>query len=321
MNHGVFCISLDVEKYWGVHDVCSFEEASTFSQVDAITEKMLSLFQRYEIHATWATVGLLTYDSIGSLLKEKLEAIPYDNPAYSPFPLYSEVYSKANEMLLVGLDVLPKIINDPHQEWASHTFSHFYCLEPGVTEVDFKKDCQRMEQIARERGHVFKSIVFPRNQVNKDCLNVCADHQYLCYRGNQPNLFWKNSAYSGESFFKKAGRYIDAYFKFSRTKRFRPDQLENQGGLINIPASRFLRPYSGRPWLEKRKIRTIKKEMFQAARKKTIYHLWWHPHNFSKTPEIALSQLEELLAYATVLHEKFNFQSMNMGEIATYAKS
>jgi hypothetical protein len=281
---------------------------------------MLQLFSRYETHATWATVGLLNYANKKDLLAADFKAIPYEDTSYSPFPLTAEQLKEMEDPILFGGSIIDEILNTPNQEWASHTFSHFYCLEKGVSAKDFEADCAKMSAFGKERKYTFKSIVFPRNQVNETCLNICHSFGFSSYRGNQPNRFWKNSVYKKESILKKAGRYIDAYFKCSRTKRFKLNALPRQQGLVNIPASRFLRPYSGRIWLEKRKIRTIKKEMFRAARKKEIYHLWWHPHNFAVAPTIALNQLEELLAYANVLEKKFNFQSMNMGEIAEYVK-
>ena len=40
-----------------------------------------------------------------------------------------------------------------------------------------------------------------------------------------------------------------------------------------------------------------------------------------KVAEDLLDQIEELLAYQTILYKKFGFQSLNISEIATHAKS
>jgi hypothetical protein len=92
-------------------------------------------------------------------------------------------------------------------------------------------------------------------------------------------------------------------------------------GLLNIPANRFFRPHSGKSWLEKRKVKRIKREMLRAAQNETVYHLWWHPHNCTDQLQENFAQIEELLAYQLVLKEKFAFESLNMSEIAAYAKS
>lgn len=320
MENGVFCISLDYEKYWGISDVKNIEEAKDIMQVESIISKILILFRHYEIHATWSTVGLLAYPSIKSLLDENFEPIPYQNKDYSTFPINAQKYGDLDPDLLLGRTEILDIIDQPHQELASHTFSHYYCVEEGHSSAEFEKDCERMQQIARDLEIKWNSIVFPRNQVADDCLKISAEYGFRAYRGNQENRFWKNSSYEDESFFKKLGRVTDAYFKISKTNSFPIHELKSNKGLINIVANRFLRPYSGKKWLEKRKLKTIKNEMFKAARNHHVYHLWWHPHNFSANPKESLEQLEEILAYALVLHRKFNFKSMNMGEIAAYVK-
>ncbi|MGB1104681.1 MAG: polysaccharide deacetylase family protein [Crocinitomicaceae bacterium] len=289
--------------------------------VKDIIPDILVLFRQYEIHATWTTVGLLAYPNVQELLKENFPAIPYQNKAYSPFPITKDKYGDLDEELLLGKREIEDILKQKNQEIASHTFSHYYCVEEGHTTETFEEDCKRMETVGKTLDIDWKSIVFPRNQVAKDCLKVCAHYGYTAYRGNQENRFWKNSSYENESFFKKVGRVIDAYFKISKTKAYMINKLPVQLGVVNIPANRFLRPYSGKKWLEKRKVQVIKNEMFKAARKHQVYHLWWHPHNFSANPKESLEQLEEILAYALVLNKKFDFKFMNMGEIAAHVKN
>lgn len=58
-------------------------------------------------------------------------------------------------------------------------------------------------------------------------------------------------------------------------------------------------------------------EMLYAAKHGKIFHLWWHPHNFSTHTEKNIENLEKVLAYYEVLHDKYGFESMNMGEVAT----
>ena len=61
----------------------------------------------------------------------------------------------------------------------------------------------------------------------------------------------------------------------------------------------------------------MKKEMTVAAKKKKIYHLWWHPHNFGKDMDKNFEILEKLLAHFQVLRKKYNMQSLSMIEICT----
>lgn len=282
---------------------------------------MLNLFLRYDIHATWAIVGLLHYESIAALKRDKHQQIPYKNAHFSPFPLSAEKYGTFDPAVLLAPEMLEQIGKTTYQEIGSHTFSHFYCCEEGISVQDFDADCKQMEAVRQKIGCTFSSIVFPRNQVNAKLLPILNNYGIKAFRGNQENKFWKNSSFTSESFFKKLGRVTDAYFKNSTTKAYTLSTLKKENGLLNIPANRFFRPVTNWNWLEKRKIKRIKKEMFKAAKNGCIYHLWWHPHNFSTNTALAMLQLEEIFAYYHVLHQKFGFESLNMSEITANARN
>ena len=57
---GYFVISLDFELFWGMFDKHTIESYGEriVGEKTAIP-KMLALFSEYDIHATWATVGML----------------------------------------------------------------------------------------------------------------------------------------------------------------------------------------------------------------------------------------------------------------------
>ena len=69
MKQGIFIISLDFELNWGVHDVFPLERygENLLGAREAIP-RMLELFQRFDIHATWATVGMLYFENKKELL-------------------------------------------------------------------------------------------------------------------------------------------------------------------------------------------------------------------------------------------------------------
>lgn len=294
--------------------------ATSIDGVDLVVEKTLSLFKSYDIHATWAMVGLLHYNSIKELKRDNVgKVIPYKNALFSPFPLDEEKYLSFNPKLLLAKQSIEKILATNFQELASHTFSHLYCCEEGVAIADFEEDCQRMQTIGKEMNHHFSSIVFPRNQINDDALAVSNSFGITCYRGNQENKFWINSSYNEESLLKKVGRVSDAYFKNSKTKAYAISELKREKGLLNIPANRFFRPPTSYGILERQKVKRIKREMHTAAKNGQVYHLWWHPHNFSNKLDQALSQMEEIFLHYQMLNKKFGFQSLNMLEITENA--
>jgi len=314
LNNGALCISLDFEKYWGLHDLQDIREnVNDLAKVSAIVQRLLDMFQKYDIHCTWATVGLLNFDQLSTLQQEHSDLnIPYQNQRYSPFPIEKHQLDSVESNLFLGQDDIQKIKTADHQELASHTFSHYYCLEKGQTLSDFKKDLDNFENAINQK---VLSIVFPRNQVKKEYLKLCYEYGVRTYRGNQENHFWKNSDFESESIFKKIGRTADAYLKLTSDNFVNWKDLQTESGLINIPASRFLKPYHFPKMVEQLKIKRIKAQMTRAAKSKKIFHLWWHPHNFSKHTDHNFKQLEIILNHFKSLQNDYQFESLNMSEI------
>ena len=60
--------------------------------------------------------------------------------------------------------------------------------------------------------------------------------------------------------------------------------------------------------------------MRKAARKETVYHLWWHPHNFGSNQAENLANLEKLLKHFKELNLKYGMASLTMSEISNLVK-
>jgi peptidoglycan/xylan/chitin deacetylase (PgdA/CDA1 family) len=285
---------------------------SNMAQVSDVVKRLLDLFDRYDIHCTWAVVGLLNMENTEEL--KDFKAIEYSTKNYSPFPISKYKLDTVNESVFLAKNDIESIKTAKHQELASHTFSHYYTLENGQTEADFKAD---LNSFSQAMGDDIKSIVFPRNQINKAYLKLCSDKGMTAYRGNQNNKFWKNSAYKKESLLQKIGRTTDAYLKISKDNLIDWDDLKyTQNGLINISASRFFKPYQFPKLIENLKLNRIKKQMLKSAQTNTIYHLWWHPHNFTTNTDANFKQLESIFVYYQQLVKEHEYQSLNMNEIA-----
>ena len=313
-HSGVLCISLDFEKYWGLHDLVDIKaRAQDFIKVSASVDRLLDLFNRYGIHCTWATVGLLNHSDLNTLLTANSDAhVPYNNQTYNPFPLEKHQLSTVDQQSFTAKKEIEKIISAKHQELASHTYSHFYSLESGQTTADFQHD---LDQFKQTIPVPVESIVFPRNQVKTEYLNLCHQAGIKTYRGNQDNRFWHNSDFESESFFKKMGRTLDAYIRLTADNFTDWTALQATTELINIPASRFLKPYHLPKPIESLKVNRIKAQMTRAAKLNKIYHLWWHPHNFSRHTDENFVQLERILDHFKTLQNRYQFESLNMSEI------
>lgn len=322
MEKGIFCISLDFEKYWGVHDVSDWQsKEAELVKVKEVVFQLLAVFESNQIHATWAFVGLLAHPNFEDILEQELQTIPYLNQTYSPFPLENEKYTNIPNSITCALDELRKIKKTRFQELASHTFSHLYSSEEGMSSQIFEADMRKMKTIEKLLGITFDSIIFPRNQINQVFIEICEAHGFIAYRGNQKSAPWNNSTFDEESFLKRAKRLIDAYYPISKTEEYSLGDIKAKKKIINIAASRFLRPISTRWGFEDQKLKRIKDEMTKAARQNQIYHLWWHPHNFSFNTEAHFEQLDSILEHYHELNKKYGFTSLNMQEIAEYARA
>jgi len=269
------------------------------------------------IHATWASVGFLFYEDKDDLARNKPKTIPeYENKYLNPYD-----YIDSNELAEkyhFAPDTINKIINIPNQEIATHTMSHYYCLEKGQTKYEFIDDLSKaIETIKKKTNSNTHSLVFPRNQWNEEYLSVLSDLDILCYRGNESS--WIYDAVNGEeeSQIRRAVRLLDSYFCISGHNTY-PLKTLRLNKPFNIPSSRFLRPVSKKlSFAEPLRLQRIKKAMTYAAKNKELFHLWWHPHNFGADPISNLSFLDEILKHYKVLENKYDMISLNMHEVAT----
>ena len=87
------------------------------------------------------------------------------------------------------------------------------------------------------------------------------------------------------------------------------------GEPLQLPASRFLRPWSPNSELaNKLRLRRSCQEIRIAAQRKEVYHLWWHPENFGDYPEQNVKDLEVLLLQYKKCKDIYGMTSWNMGE-------
>jgi peptidoglycan/xylan/chitin deacetylase (PgdA/CDA1 family) len=315
-----FVVSLDFELMWGVRDKRNI--ASYGRNILGIREAvpaMLTLFRKYSVRATWATVGLLLFDNKRDLIQHLPTIRPgYGNKDLSP---YSDRYlasigdDETSDPYHFGLSLARTIIDCEGMELGSHTFSHYYCLEQGQTQEEFRADLEASIVASSRLGPRPASLVFPRNQFNKRYLAICSDLGFKSYRGNQQNWMYRESPDQEQSLLQRAARLADAYLNLSGGNGFVPERVD---GLANVPASRFLRPYDSRlRTLDGLRIRRIIHSMTLAAEAGRCFHLWWHPHNFGSHLRENLAFLETLLQHYSILRGKYGFTSMTMGELAT----
>ncbi|MGR5906312.1 hypothetical protein ACT7DI_25465 [Bacillus paranthracis] len=109
---------------------------------------------------------------------------------------------------------------------------------------------------------------------------------------------------------------MDAYVNITGHHIYSLHTLNTQP-IINLPASRFLRPYHSNVKLfEHLRLKRITNSLTKAAKENKMYHLWWHPHNFGMNLEENLQFLSKIFAHYSHLKKQYGMKSYNMNEVA-----
>lgn len=316
-KNGMFVLSLDFELFWGVRDKYSFEEyGENVLGVWRALPRMLDLFDEYDVNASFATVAAL----FSSDLDELKEFLPKLKPAYedsnlSPYNGYIEGSVNQNKMYYYGNELIELIRKRKKHEIGSHTFSHFYCLEPGQNIEEFEADTEATMAIAKKKGIQIKSFIFPRHQINRDYLKILSKYGIEIYRDTEKAWFHSPARGAEESILKRGIRYLD-YFIWMGSHHCQDLSEIKKDELYAIRASRWLRPYrKSEKILDFLKIRRIKKQMEYAAKKGKIFHLWFHPHDIGIHQDINFKMLEEILIHYKKMNKKHGMKSLNMEEV------
>jgi len=322
INHGTFVISLDFELFWGVRDKKNKESyGENILAVRQIIPRLLEVFKHYGIKATFATVGFLFF----ATKKELLQNLPEKKPSYieknfSPYGTYMDSIgeNETNDPFHFAKSLIEMIQNVGLHEIASHTFSHYYCLEEGQTIVEFEDDLSAAKNIAHKMNIQLQSLVFPRNQTNGVYLEMCQKQGFFCYRGNENHWIYQahsNKTRRYKTFLKRILRLLDCYVNLSGHHCYTYEHIIRETP-HNIPASRFLRPFNFRlRALESLKFRRIKRSMTYAAKHGLVYHLWWHPHNFAKYQDKNFEGLDKILQHFQFLNKRYGFDSLSMSAL------
>ncbi|MDT7830197.1 polysaccharide deacetylase family protein [Pricia sp. S334] len=319
-DSGKFVISLDFELFWGMRDHLTLENYGKHIQaVWEVLPRMIQSFENYQVKATFATVGFLFADDKKELKTSCPNDIPkYSNQSLSPYIRHFDTIGDNEETdpYHFAPSLIKLLQKYPSQEIATHTFSHYYCLEDGQTKDNFRNDLIAAITIAETKGVAIKSLVFPRNQFNEEYLEILRDLGITSYRGNEK--IWSPSGLMAKTPnpLKRAFRLLDSYINLSGHNCYNMKDIAKSVP-YNIPSSRFLRPYSQKLGLiEKMRVNRILNGMTYAAKNKKVYHLWWHPHNFGGHQEENFKILNKILGHYDKLNSKYGFESATMGEIS-----
>ena len=325
MNNGALILSLDYELMWGCLEWSTPEAygKTHVARVPVVIERILELLKKYEVKATFATVGMI-------MLADKQKAIDYlpeSFPSYkeqkcSPYANgYIQKISAQHEPLYFSPQTVELLKSNPFVEIGTHTYCHYYCDEQGQTIEQFEADLKKAIEVAHENDCSIKSIVFPKNQVREEYLKVCYDHGLTCYRGNSKHFF-NRPRNRFERLKNRVSRLLDTYINWGGNSSVPYAEIEQEYGMINVQASRMLRPYNSKlTFLEPLKVKRICDEIIYAAQNGELYHLWWHPHNFGDNVDENLAMLEKILQVYKKCHDQYGMKSYSMIDFANQIKN
>ena len=308
-------ISLDFELLWGLSGWNENQIAKYAPHIQGSVfalESILKLFSEYNIKCTIAYVGAMSCDSKKQLLclKKDLPEPSYKSTIFSSYNSILPLTEKYPSEYFFCPNVIENLSHNKLVELASHTFSHFYCLEEGITFEDFRNDLKLMQIVNPN----LKTIIFPRNQVNRDMLSLCEDFGYTHFRDKFNHRLYRVQETKSKYTLDGALRLLDTYLPISGKQSFSVSQQENK--IKSISDSTFLRPFNPKlSFLEPFKINKIKNQMNYAAKEGKNYHLWWHPHNFGLHLKENLNSLRIICEHYSKLKTLYGMQSKFIGEL------
>lgn len=313
---GQLIVSLDFELFWGMLD-CSTLDAygSNVLGGRAAIPRLLELFKKYDIHATWATVGFLfgeNYEDLKQYFPEDSLRPSYADPRLDAYSWFETIGKDEQEApCFYGPELIRLVAAVPGQEIGSHTFCHYYCRERGQTVEQFEADMLAAKAIADAKGYTLTSVILPRNQCEPEYTAVLQKCGFTAYRDEEND--WIHEKIKIRPLLRLL-RLADAYLPLTGQGGYVPKQ---EDGIWNLTGSRAFKAVSrSRRPLEGLKVRRIKKQMLHAAKKGLTFHLWWHPHNMGDMTEEFFAQLEDVLQYYTQLRKDYGMESLNMREAA-----
>jgi hypothetical protein len=154
---------------------------ANLEQVRIALPALLKLFANYGTRATWATVGAIGCESWTDYFSRAAQPPRYANSTLCIKSEYAELDPKGE--LHFAPELIRAILRTRGQELGSHTFSHLYLRERGMTAADVAGDLKAVSTLFTERfGITPISLVFPRNQ--PAFLDIVRASGITVWRGN-----------------------------------------------------------------------------------------------------------------------------------------
>ncbi len=307
-ERGRLIISLDTELAWGwISSPMVKKFFPLLANTREVIDRLLELFDKYEVPVTWAIVG--------RLLEKEADPSPYFQQEL--FSYYGNIYTNATyenkelnnpDASFIRYKGLIEQIKEAkvNHELATHTYNHIFMHQVKDKEL-VKADLSAAKALARLHNYELESIVFPQNQVGH--LDVMKEQGIKIYRG--VDKFWYRHY---PKFLQKVIRQFDTLLPISPTV---VEANLEENGMVKIPGSMLFRAshLGWKKWIPvKTYERKALKGLEEATRQKKILHLWFHPFNFGYKMQAHLHSFEQVLKKATVLRDQGKLEILTLKE-------
>jgi peptidoglycan/xylan/chitin deacetylase (PgdA/CDA1 family) len=292
LARGTCVVSIDTELAWGAaHRRDGSAPAHRYELEREVIGRLLDLFARYEISATWAVVGHLFLDRCardheGGRPHPELRRPTYDWLDGDWLDI-DPCADAETAPYFYAPDVVDRIAACPvPQEIGSHSFTHAIADDSGCSPEVFASELAACHKAAATRGIELRSFVYPRNAIaHRDTLHEAG---FTSYRGGRPS-----APFAGRpSWQRRALRAIDTVRPLAGST-VQPEV--DASGLVNVAQTYYFAPTTRSRQLPPAVwARFPVARLRQAARQRSLFHLWFHPYDVTAAPDRALDILERI---------------------------
>ena len=311
LARGAFVVSIDTELAWGeMHRRDGTGGRHHFAAEREVVDRLLELFALYDISATWAVVGHLFLDRC-----HDGGAGPHPDLVTPDYPWLDEPWlaidpatDLAADPFWYGRDIVDAILDCPvRQEVGSHSFTHAIVDDPACTAEVFDSELSAAAAVAADRQVELRSFVYPRNQIAQ--VARLGAHGFRCYRGGRPR-----PPFAGRPRWQRRALGLADKVRPLAGSAVLP--APGEGGVWNVPQTYLFAPSpDGRVPVGVWARRPVAR-LRQAARHRSLFHLWFHPYNVTAAPERSLAALDRICVAAARLRDAGEIDVLTMGDLA-----
>ena len=291
LDRGIAVVSIDTELAWGeAHRPRSLPPLRSYDREREVVDRVLALFATYGIPGTWAVVGHLFLDRCAPV-----DGRPHPEVVRPAYAWMDEDWLAVDPGTTLtaapdryGRDLVERILRCPvPQEVGCHSWSHLLVGEDGCSAEAFATDLAACAAAAATLGVELRSFVFPRNSIGH--LDVLAAAGYLAYRGRPPTPF-RGASGAGRTALRAVDRLRPLPGSAVRPRL-------DATGMWDVPQTHLFAPATHLRRLPVPLwVRPVLARARQAARERSLFHLWFHPYNLTDDPPRALGALERVCA-------------------------